>query len=216
MSRFRDLFEIVSAYGLIVAVIWAPMPAQRILFWIAFAWIILITVLRRESVSHIGMGLRTFPRAVWIILAALALSGIAMLIAARIGTLHPLFGRRVPLALRIGGYILWSFLQEYILQAYVLLRLLRLLPSRKAAIAITAAMFAIAHLPNPVLTWLTLIWGAIACPLYLRYRNLYVLGIAHAILGLSVAITVPDSIHHHMRVGIGYVTYSKSTIQSPQ
>jgi hypothetical protein len=209
MNRLRDAFEIISAYGLVLAVIWTPMPAQRVLFWIAFAWIIVTSLLRNEGAASIGLGGSRFLSAFWIVLAAIALSGTAVLIAARAGTLHPLFGRKIPLAVRIGGYFLWSFLQEFILQSYVLLRLLRLAPGRKAAVVMAAAMFAIAHLPNPVLTGLTFIWGAIACPLYLRYRNLYVLGMAHAILGLCVAITVPDSIHHHMRVGIGYITYPK-------
>jgi hypothetical protein len=31
--------------------------------------------------------------------------------------------------------------------------------------------------------------------------------VAHAILGLTIAITVPDNIHRHMRVGIGYYHY---------
>jgi hypothetical protein len=43
--------------------------------------------------------------------------------------------------------------------------------------------------------------------LFLRYRNIYALGIAHGILGLCVAVIVPDSIQHHMRVGIGYYRY---------
>jgi hypothetical protein len=46
-----------------------------------------------------------------------------------------------------------------------------------------------------------------ACVLFLRYRNIYALGLAHGILGLCVAIIVPDSIQHHMRVGIGYYRY---------
>ena len=33
------------------------------------------------------------------------------------------------------------------------------------------------------------------------------LGIAHGILGLSLALTVPNSLHHHMRVGLGYLRY---------
>ena len=32
--------------------------------------------------------------------------------------------------------------------------------------------------------------------------------IAHAILGITVAITIPGPVVHNMRVGLGYVTYS--------
>ena len=72
---------------------------------------------------------------------------------------------------------------------------------------VAAALFAIAHLPNPLLTVVTVLWGATACLLYLRYRNLYPLMIAHAILGIAIAITVPGPVDHNMRVGLGYLTY---------
>jgi hypothetical protein len=40
-----------------------------------------------------------------------------------------------------------------------------------------------------------------------RYRNLYPLMMAHAILGITVALTVPGPVVHNMRVGLGYLTY---------
>ncbi len=92
------------------------------------------------------------------------------------------------------------------MQDFMLLRLLRFLPE-KAAVAATAVLFALAHLPNPILTPLTLLWGLAACTLFLRYRNLYVLAVVHAILGVTLAITVPANAIHNMRVGRGYLTY---------
>ncbi len=69
-------------------------------------------------------------------------------------------------------------------------------------------LFTIAHLPNPILTVLTLLWGWASCRLFLRYRNLYTLAMAHAILGISIAITIPGPVDHNMRVGLGYLTYN--------
>jgi hypothetical protein len=43
--------------------------------------------------------------------------------------------------------------------------------------------------------------------MFRRYRSIYPIGIVHAVLGLTVALTIPDSILHHMRVGIGYLRY---------
>ena len=51
--------------------------------------------------------------------------------------------------------------------------------------------------------------GLTACLLYLRYRNLYPLMIAHAIFGIAIAITVPGPVDHNMRVGLGYLTYNR-------
>jgi membrane protease YdiL (CAAX protease family) len=98
-------------------------------------------------------------------------------------------------------------MQQFILQIYVLLRLLRLGMNRTPAIALAAVLFAAAHIPNPVLITLTLIWGAVSCLLFLRYRNLYTLALAHGILGMTLAVTLPNHINHHMRVGLGYLEY---------
>jgi membrane protease YdiL (CAAX protease family) len=98
-------------------------------------------------------------------------------------------------------------MQQFILQVYVLLRFLRLGMRRTPAVALAAVLFAIAHIPNPVLVSLTLVWGTISCLLFLRYRNLYALALAHGILGMCLAVTVPNHIHHHMRVGLGYLQY---------
>ena len=98
-------------------------------------------------------------------------------------------------------------MQEFLLLDFFLLRLLRLLRSGKAAALAAMGLFAIAHLPNPVLTALTVLWGWISCRLFLRFRNVYPLAMAHAILGISVAITVPGPIDHDMHVGLGYFMY---------
>ena len=98
-------------------------------------------------------------------------------------------------------------MQQFLLQIYFLLRLQRMLPGKVAPVVAAAGLFALAHLPNPVLTPITLVWGIAACVLFLRYRNIYALGIAHGILGLCVAVIVPEPLQHHMRVGIGYYRY---------
>ncbi len=64
-----------------------------------------------------------------------------------------------------------------------------------------------ARCPIPFLMPLTLVWGFAACLLFLRYRNIYPLMIAHAILGITVAMTIPGPVDHNMRVGLGYLTY---------
>jgi hypothetical protein len=207
-SRLRDLLELISAYGLILAVIWTPMPAQRIFYWLALVVVIGVTVLRRERPQSLGLAPTEVRRSLWIVAAAVVLAVLAVVAARRLGTLHglPRIGHLLART-RIIGYLIWSFLQEFLLQVFVLTRLMRLLPRRSLAIAAAALLFAIAHIPNPILICLTLVWALIACPFFLRYRNLYALGLAHCILGLCVAVTVPDAMHHHMRVGLGYLRY---------
>jgi membrane protease YdiL (CAAX protease family) len=111
---------------------------------------------------------------------------------------------------RYAGYIVFSIVQQALLQSYFLLRFLRLTrrpaSSQTAALA-AAAIFSAAHLPNPILTCCTFLWGLAACLFFLRYRNLYSLSIAHAILGITLAICVPGPVIRNMRVGLGYLTY---------
>jgi hypothetical protein len=121
-------------------------------------------------------------------------------------SLHRLYGP-LPFGVHILEYSVWALMQQYILQVYVLLRLLRLGMGRASAVALATVLFAIVHIPNPVLVPAVIVWGAIACLLYLRYRNLYPLAIAHGMLGMCLAVSVPNSLHHHLRVGIGYLDY---------
>jgi membrane protease YdiL (CAAX protease family) len=116
------------------------------------------------------------------------------------------------------GYALWAAVQQFLLQCFFLSRLRRLLPSERMAAAAAAFIFALAHLPSPILASVTLLWGFAACLLFLRYRNLYTLAMAHAILGITIAITIPGPVIRNMRVGLGYLTYGHThrPVQSPQ
>jgi hypothetical protein len=205
-SAQRDLFELSVAYALILATIWTANPTQRVLYWLAFAWIVGTSWERHDGWTALGLGRKGLLQSLWIVAAALILSTIAIFIAWRTHTLHRLHGPTPPL-LHGWGYIVWSIMQQFILQSYFLLRLLRLLPGKALPIIAATGIFALAHLPNPILTPITLVWGAISCVLFLRYRNIYALGLAHGIMGLCVAVTVPNSLHHHMRVGLGYLRY---------
>lgn len=205
-SRARDIAELIIGYGLILVVIWTPNPAQRILYWTTFAWIAITAILRRKETAPNGLGLKGLLPSLWIVAAALAIFLAGVALARHLHTLHRLYGP-LPIAVHILGYALWALMQQFILQIYVLLRLLRLGMNRMPTIALAAILFAAAHIPNPLLIALTLVWGAVSCMLFLRYRNLYPLALAHGILGMCLAVTVPNHIHHHMRVGLGYLEY---------
>ena len=104
------------------------------------------------------------------------------------------------------GYVIWAMLQEFMLQSFFFIRWEELYGG-SAGVWITSTLFAAAHLPNPVLTTAALIGALFFCEMFRRYRSIYVLGIVHAMLGLTVAILIPDGLLHHMRVGLGYLRY---------
>lgn len=204
--------EVFGAWGLIEATIWTFGRTQSLLFWISAAFIFLSTVAHRPRLRNLG--LRGLASTLWVIPAAVAISGIAVFIAQRLGTLHPLFGV-IGIASHSFAYFIWAIVQQFILQSYFFLRLERLLPSRSAAIGSTV-LFTLAHIPNAVLVTVCFFAGWAACEIFRRCRNIYALGVAHAILGLTIAVTVPNHIQRHMRVGIGYFHYHERTAIPPK
>ena len=203
-SRTRDLIELILGYGLIVGVIWTPESAQRIISPFVLGLTLLVVLARRQGRDELGLGTRGLIASLWILPAAAVLSAVSIFVAAKIGTLHPFY--KADFA-HISGYVLWTIYQQFLLQDYFMARLLRLLPSESGAVFLAGVLFAAAHLPNLTLTAATLVWGIVSCALFLRYRNLWSLGLAQGLLGLCFAICVPDALHHHLRVGLGYLRY---------
>jgi hypothetical protein len=207
-GRSRDLAELILGYGLVVGIIWTPEHLQRFLSPIALLFTLSVVLARRQSRDELGLGWRGLIPSLWILPAAVALAGLSTFVAARIGTLHPLY--KADFA-HVSGYVLWTIYQQFLLQDYFMDRLLRLLSNEAAAVALAGTLFAAAHLPNLVLTAATLVWGILSCALFLRYRNLWALGVAQGLLGICFAVCVPDALHHHLRVGLGYLKYRPTT-----
>jgi hypothetical protein len=203
-SRSRDLIELILGYGTIVGVIWTPEPLQRILSPLALVLTLAVVLARCKNRDELGLGRCGFISSLWILPAAIVLSLLSALVAAKIGTLHPLYKGDFK---HITGYVLWTIYQQFLLQDYFMDRLLRLVSSEALAVILAGTLFAVAHLPNLVLTAATLVWGIVSCALFRKYRNLWALGLAQGLLGLCFAICVPDALHHHLRVGLGYLRY---------
>ena len=204
--KSRDFLEVAVTYGLVLLALWTPNPLQAWLSRIILVWVVLATAASGQDARTLGFRPSRLWPSLWVIAIAMLAAALAVWIAAQIHTLHPL-PSGMPTVSRTWGYLLWAFLQQFLLQVFFLLRLLRLLPSKTAAVIAAAVLFASAHIPNPLLVVVTLLWGAAACALFLRYRDLYSLGIAHGILGICLAVTVPNAVHHQMRVGLGYLRY---------
>jgi membrane protease YdiL (CAAX protease family) len=201
----RPIWELAIGYGLLQAALWTEGELRWIFALAVAAWILTVTLYHRPSLGELGLGGRGFVPSLWIVGVA-GIGGAAMLFAAHLaGTLHPYVLRRTLMA-AVFGYSTWTFQQQFMLESFFFLRLEQVLGSRKAVVA-AAGLFALAHFPNPVLVPATLAAGLVFCELFRCYRNIYTLAIAQAILGMCLAAAVPDTFHHHMRVGIGYLSW---------
>lgn len=199
-------FQLVIAYGLIECALWSPRLAIRNRWALAAAIVIVIFLLvDRPSIRRMGLGLPSTLGASVVLAISFVLAVVMIFFVESIG------GQIAPMPTwttlyRSGGYVIWALLQELLLQSFFFTRCEDLFGS-PAAVWVAATLFAAAHLPNLILMTLTLVGGLFFCAMFRRIRSIYPIGIVHALLGLTVAITMPDSLLHHMRAGIGFLQY---------
>lgn len=201
-----DFCELIVSYGLILAVIWTGRPLQRWFYCAALIWFAVSAITSFPGWRAMGCSIAQIWRAWWVVGVALIMAAAAALLANNLHTLHHP-GGVVNWVKAFGGYAVWAVMQQFLLQGYFLLRLQRLMPSATYAAITAASVFALAHLPNPILTPVTLLWGLAACFVFLKFRNIWPLAVAHAIFGICISVTIPGPVVHNMRVGLGYLTY---------
>ena len=198
----RTALEILVGYGLILATIWSVPPGRAFFGCMAAIWALAVLFPEARAGSSFGLRLGGIRESLWAVGLALSALAIAILCAWTFGTLHyrPVARPYPPFS----GYLVFSLMQQFVLQNLFFSKLLRLLGSSSLAICAAALMMSMAHLPNPLLVIVTLLWGMAACWLFLHYRNLYVVASIHFLLGILLSICVPSSVQHNMRVGPGY------------
>lgn len=105
---------------------------------------------------------------------------------------------------RLWSYFAFCVLQQVALNSLLMNRMSVLISRRWLAAALTGAIFAACHWPNPVLVPLTLIGGTLMAWLFASERNIIPLALMQALLGTITWWAFPLAWHHHLRVGPGY------------
>ena len=100
------------------------------------------------------------------------------------------------------GYFAGAGLQQVVIQSYCFVRLDKLLGSETRACRWVERIFCLCHLPNPLLMFVAFWGGRLSCSIFRRHRNLYVLALAHGLVGACMAAFWPP---WTMRAGIGFV-----------
>jgi membrane protease YdiL (CAAX protease family) len=209
--RYFVWFQIMIVFAFLELALWAPTRSIRNRWAMIAALTILVVLLidalsDRRSLQRLGLGLPKFSGATAVLSGGLAATLFLIILVSSLGGQIPANPTWFPNLQSVLGYVLWAFIQEFILQSFFFNRFEELYES-SAAVWMASTLFAATHLPSPVLTTATLIGALFFCEMFRRYRNIYFLGIVHAMLGLTIAFITPDTLLHHMRVGIGYLRY---------
>ncbi len=202
-SRSAIALRLLFPIALLEVALWAPLRLG-ILCGICAVWSIVWQLWQAASNTRsLGLELRGLMRGSWLLGATLVLALAILATAYFSGSLHRLWGLQHPWY-AIAVYVCWAFLQEFMLQCFCL-RMLRALVSRVSSLLLSGVVFAVAHLPNPSLTFVTFFAGVAFTAIYARKRNLYVVALIHAVLGLTLAVSTPDAWFHGLRVGRSFL-----------
>jgi hypothetical protein len=194
--------EAAVVFLLIMAYIW------WLRFRYPYAWIAILALVVASQVRHgdtpgaLGFRWTETPRSVARFSALLAVAVVPLVAGGMIfHTMRRVSWQGAFLSLEV--YCVWGLFQQYLLNGYFVNRFSEFLPadSRNAVPALAGVFFSLAHLPNWFLMIVTLGAGYLCARIYLEYRNLYLLGLAHGIIGFLIYLVAPDTITHHLYVG---------------
>jgi membrane protease YdiL (CAAX protease family) len=204
-------FELIIVYGLIECALWSRHGLIRNRWALAAAMAIAIfvaldaTLTDQPLAGRLGLALPTTFGAGLVLAVSLATALFLVFAVRWAGGDVPANGIWPSIG-QSWAYLVWALLQEFILQSFFFTRCEDLFGG-STAVWVAATLFAAAHLPSPLLTTFTFVAALFFCSVFRRYRSIYPIAVMHAMLGLTVAATMPDNLLHHMRVGIGYLRY---------
>lgn len=186
-------------FAIIMAYIWKLRFTHPTFWIIALALILLSRVAHHERPAELGFQTKNFGACArkfgpTLIAFAAAMSGAGLLLR----TIRPIGFEQTALSFAL--YLPWGLFQQYLLNGYFLRRFDTALSPTASAI-VASILFGVVHSPNWFLMLITPVGAFAAIWVYRRYRNLYFLGLAHAIIGMLLFMTVPDSVSHHLNIG---------------
>lgn len=203
-TRFGQLFavfELASILTLILLQIWI---LQRRSSWGAYLAAILILggwVARRENLETLGLIGKRYALPIVILFLGKMIFG-----HLPIFRIHGTGIESIPL--RMSMYFLWAIVQQLVLNGFFVNRLQCIADGRYLPVC-AGIIFGAVHIPNSLLMPVTAVGGAAASYSFLKMKrkNLYLIALVHAAIGMIILYYLPPSWHHNMVVGPRFYFY---------
>jgi hypothetical protein len=215
--RVADALEALGIFLLILVHIWFVSRRVRLAWLVILVPVIYSHWRRGESFRWLGFRRQNFLRCVRDFAPLMiGLAGIPLALGAWFGTLH-MSSPMAPWAF-VAYYCVWGTFQQYALNGYFVNRLSgAAAPQEQRWVPLLAAvLFAAVHAPNWFLVIVTFTLGLVCARIYLTYRNLFFLGIAHGLIASALYVTVPDWISLHFFIGPRALRYMALVSGAPR
>jgi membrane protease YdiL (CAAX protease family) len=173
-----------------------------VIIGLALGLMILSHGVRQETTREIGWRFDNFLRAVrLLVLPMIVIAALLMLIGLLMKSLR--FDRQQVLEWAL-TLPLWALAQQYVLQGFINRRAQLLYGRGWQSVLLVALIFALLHMPNPWLSVATFVGGILWAWVYQRAPNLPALALSHALMSMTLALSLPPATINSLRVGIKY------------
>jgi membrane protease YdiL (CAAX protease family) len=156
---------------------------------------------RGEGFRDLGFRADNFLASCRWLLLPTALALIAILVTGWLAN-HALFPGHI--RARYISLPLWALFQQYVLNGFINRRAQLAVGKGAKSGTLVAVVFALLHLPNPLLAVLTFVGGLIWATAYQRRPNLFALALSHALVSFTLALNISPDLLNSLRVGFKY------------
>lgn len=196
--------EVLFVAGGIVLYIWRWQFVYPNVALLLLGFLIATFFIHRDHLPDLGFGSRGLVSGLRVVIGPTLLFALFLLIIGRFTGGFAGWTWDVRKLAGFGRYFAFCLFQEFGLQSFFTNRLLLIFRKPNAAAWGSAIIFAVFHIPNPVLMPVTLVGGYLLSRIFVDHRSLLPLAMAQAIVGSLLAVVLPATWHHGLRVGPGY------------